>query len=109
MHDQGVRNTPPRGDAEAGEPMAIYGVGSVLRDLLAEIGYTAKGCGCNETAAKMNRLGPVGCRREIDSLSAEIVANAGKQKVEITVEMARFAIEEACRREEATTRQSDGS
>lgn len=80
--------------------------GDAMKELLAEGGYSPNSCGCNSTAAKMNQLGLDGCRHEIDTLADEVVANAKKQGVEITHEMARWTIEEACRRAEAAAANS---
>lgn len=78
----------------------LTGPGTELRALLGEMGYTPKGCNCKSTEMRMNRLGVDGCRKQLDALCCEVMKNARKQKVEITVEMARFAIEEAIRRAE---------
>jgi len=52
------------------------GPGTKLRLLLAEAGIVAKNCNCAATETRMNNLGVEGCRTEIESVCAEIVANA---------------------------------
>jgi len=54
------------------------GPGTQLREMLAEMGFHPKGCGCQSTEAKMNGLGADGCREQLDELCAEIVRNARK-------------------------------
>lgn len=82
-------------------------VGSEFKAAIKLLGYTkGKKCDCAAIEAKMNQLGPDGCRKEIESLAAAVVKSARKQKVTITIEMARWAIDEAIRRAKATAQQS---
>lgn len=53
------------------------GVGDHMIDVTAELKLAMKhGCSCKSLAAKMNRLGPEGCRRERASLVNELKKNA---------------------------------
>jgi len=54
------------------------GPGTQLREMLAEMGFAPKGCACQTTEAKMNGLGPDGCREQLDALCGEIIRNAKK-------------------------------
>lgn len=85
-----------------------YGPGTEFRKLAASFGYEPKGCACNATEAKMNRLGADGCRNEKCSLGCEIIANAAKQGVTLSREMAWYAIDEACRLAELNAPQTTG-
>lgn len=76
------------------------GPGAEFRKTAESFGFTQVGCACAATEARMNRLGPDGCRREIESLIDEVMANARKMAKPMTRGLARHAIEEACRRAE---------
>lgn len=65
------------------DPRMEHGPGNELRKLLAEMDANLKGCDCNAIAAKMNQLGPAGCRERIGELLPEIVASAKKGGLEI--------------------------
>lgn len=86
-----------------------YGPGTEFRKLAASLGYEPKGCACNATEAKMNRLGVDGCRRNIESLCGEVVANASNQGVMLPREMAWYALDEACRLAELNAPQTPES
>lgn len=53
------------------------GVGARLKARFAEFGIRARGgCNCDDTAKRMDRVGPLACRDQAESLLDEIQANA---------------------------------
>lgn len=74
-----------------------YGPGTEFRKLAASFGYEQKGCACNATEAKMNRLGVEGCRSEIESLIDEVLKNSRGKVLYMSRDLARWMIDEACR------------
>ena len=78
------------------------GPGTEFRRLARDRGIEEGGCACAETALRMNQLGPEGCRREIESLADEVLANSRGKVLYMSRDMARWLIEQACRVYEAS-------
>lgn len=54
-----------------------WGVGTELKFMLAELGFSMKtACNCGDTAAYMDQIGPERCRIEIAFLAGQIAENA---------------------------------
>lgn len=86
-----------------------HGPGAEFRKLAEERGVNQGGCQCKATEARMNRLGPDGCRRDMESLIDEVLKNSRGKVLFLSRDMVRWTIEEACRIAEATAPQTTES
>lgn len=91
----------------------LVGPGYELKKLLAEMDGNLKGCNCAAIAAKMNQLGPAGCREKIEELLPEIVKSAKKGGMQVPegfdpLPVVRALVLEAIRRAEVAAGASDG-
>jgi len=95
--DLGDREYSPRPIDNTGQIL----VGDSFATIATAAGFSgATSCGCETTRLKMNRLGPEGCRRQLESLAAEVVFNAKKKSVELCEDAAKALVLEAIRRAE---------
>jgi hypothetical protein len=80
----------------------LTGPGTEFRKMADEAGFSQNGCTCAATEARMNQLGVEGCRREFDSLCDEIITNAKKHGIDLTIIVCDL-VREAIRRAEQST------
>lgn len=74
-------------------PPGPKGVGTHLTLIFQSFGeYQKVGCTCSELAARMNELGPDGCRKEFDDLAAKLREQAKQLNWWATLRIARRAI-----------------